>query len=199
MSRPEGAIAKTAPCCARLAGESPAAASAGALRSRPRAGGEIPSSERGVKSPRGVVRPHAEGSKATGPMRKRESLQPRDINNRKGGAAEPIMSRRRQQTAPRRTAWIPVTACGDRVEVVEAGDGRRTLPGYEGRARGDSPARNRRGPPRRPTSGEGGAHKPTAKGCRAGRESEELIVPLRVGTKTPPEGRGSALVVPGWG
>jgi len=37
--------------------------------------------------------------------------------------------------------------------------------------------RNRRDPSWRPTSGEGGSYKPMAKGNRAGRESEGLIVP----------------------
>ena len=55
--------------------------------------------------------------------------------------------------------------------------------------------RNRRDPSRRPTLGEGGPYKPTAKEDRAGRESEGLIVPLTLATRRPAEGRGPALVV----
>jgi hypothetical protein len=54
---------------------------------------------------------------------------------------------------------------------------------------------NRRDPTWQPTSGEGGGYKPTAKCHRAGRESEGFVVPKMVVTKTPPEGRGPALVV----
>ena len=63
------------------------------------------------------------------------------------------------------------------------------------RACGDSLARNRRDPTWLPTSGEGGAYKPSVKGHRAGRESEGLVVPTKAGTKTPSEGRGLALVM----
>jgi RNA-directed DNA polymerase len=54
--------------------------------------------------------------------------------------------------------------------------------------------RNRRGPPRWPTSGKGGSYKPEAKGDRAERESEEPIVPVKEGRRGPPEGRGSGFV-----
>src|SRR5262245_49016121 len=85
------------------------------------------------------------------------------------------MSRRRQQTAR---------------EPGAAQD----FPGVERRACGDSSTRNRRGPTQRPTSGEGGAHKPSAKGRRAGRESEgSVVLPMPAAT-TPVEGRGPALV-----
>jgi retron-type reverse transcriptase len=56
--------------------------------------------------------------------------------------------------------------------------------------------RNRRDPTRRPTSGEGGVYKPRAKGRRAERESEGLVVPVKAETRTPLEGSGPALVVP---
>jgi hypothetical protein len=136
-----------------------------------------------------------EGSKAAGPMRKREPLQPREISARKGEVAEPIMSRRRQQTAPEGAAWDRVAACGKRSVADNAGAA-QDASGVEGGARGDSPIRNRRGPPRRPTSGEGGAYKPKAKGLRAGRESEGPVVPRTAGTRTPLEGRGPALTAP---
>ena len=45
------------------------------------------------------------------------------------------------------------------------------------------------------TSGEGGSYKPTAKGNRAGRESEGSIV-LTTPVERPDEGRDPALVVP---
>ena len=116
------------------------------------------------------------------------------MNNRKGGVAEPLMTRRRQQTVPERVAGTPVAACGEGVEATAVG-GAQDTPGVGGRTRDESSARNRRDPPRQPTSGKGGAHKPKAKGRRAGRESEGPIVPARAATKTPPEGRGPALVM----
>jgi len=108
------------------------------------------------------------------------------------------MSRRRQQTASRRFAWIPLAACGDRVEADETGRA-QDASGVRRRARSESRARNRRGPTWQPTSGEGGAYKPKAKRRRAGRESEGFVVPARVGAKTPPEGRDPTLVVPAIG
>jgi hypothetical protein len=87
-------------CCTELAGGSPAAVSAGAPRSRPRAIGETLASEWGVESPRGVVRLHG-GEQVRRPSDER-TLQPRDISTRKVGLAEPLMSRRRQQTASAR-------------------------------------------------------------------------------------------------
>jgi group II intron reverse transcriptase/maturase len=56
--------------------------------------------------------------------------------------------------------------------------------------------RNRRDPTRRPTSGKGGSYKPKVKGCRAERESEGLVVPVKAEARTPLEGSGPALVVP---
>ena len=55
------------------------------------------------------------------------------------------------------------------------------------RARQHSLIRNRRDPSWRSTSDEGGSYKPTAKGNRAGRESEGFIVPLMPADKA---GRG---------
>ena len=54
--------------------------------------------------------------------------------------------------------------------------------------------RNRRDPSWRPTSGEGGSYKPTAKWNRAGRESEGFIVPWTPVERSD-EGRDPALVV----
>jgi hypothetical protein len=59
--------------------------------------------------------------------------------------------------------------------------------GVRRRARQHSLIRNRRDPSWRPTSGEGGSYKPTAKGNRAGRESEGFVVPL---TPVDKAGRG---------
>ncbi len=149
MERPES--------CIKLAGGSPATVSAVAPCSRPRAAGEILSSEWGVESPPVAVwLPGGEQVRRPSIMR---TLQPRDINTRKVGLAEPLMSRRRQQTA----------------SGIGAMQGAR---GVWRRACGHSLMRNRRDPSRRPASGEGGPYKPTAKGDRAGRESEGLIVPL---------------------
>ena len=103
-------------------------------------------------------------------------MQPRDIRDPKGGKAEPVISRRRQQTASEHGAA-------------------QDFPGVRRRACGDSSTRNRRGPTQQPTSGEGGAHKPSAKGRRAGRESEGLVVPSRPAATTPAEGSDPALVM----
>ena len=143
-------------CCIELAGGSPAAVSAGAPRSRPRAPGETPSPEWGVKSPQEAVWLPG-GEQVRRPSMKR-TLQPRDINTRKVGLAEPLMSRRRQQTASRSGAM-------------------QDARGVWRRACGHSSVWNRRGPSRRPTSGEGGPYKPKVKWDRAGRESEGPIVP----------------------
>ena len=160
--------------CVGLAGGSPAAVSAGAPRSRSRVRGEILSSERDVESPYGAVQLPG-GEQNRGPSMKR-TLQPREIDTRKGGMAEPLISRRRQQTAP---------------EIAGAV---QDIPGVGRRARGDSPARNRRDPTRQPTFGKDPSYKPSAKWTGAGRESEGLIVPLRTATITPSEGRGPTLV-----
>jgi hypothetical protein len=69
--------------------------------------------------------------------------------------SEPLMSRRRQQTAP------------------ENG-GAQDTPGVGARARKEGLMRN--------WLGEGGAYKPKAKGRRAERESEGLIVPMKAVT-----------------
>lgn len=181
MSRPEGRASDLAPhqsgakpSCVGLAGESPAAVSAGAPRSRSRAWGEIPPSERDVKGPQEAERLPG-GGQSRGPSMKR-TLQPRDIEARKGGMAEPIIPRRRQQTAPARAGGV------------------QDIPGVWRRARGDSPARNRRDPTRPPTSGKDPTNKPSVKWKGVGRESEGLIVPRSAATRTPHEGRGPALV-----
>ena len=163
--------------CVGLAGVSPAAVSAGAPRSRLQPTGESAAAERSVKGlheERAVTIEPRGRERSCGPSMKR-TLQPREMSPRKGGAAEPIMPRRRQQTAPGRTGGV------------------QDAPGVRRRARSDSPTRNRRDPPRRPTSGEGAVHKPSAKGPRVGRESEGLVVPLRSG-ESRTEGRSPALV-----
>jgi hypothetical protein len=162
-------------CCTELAGGRPDAESAGAPRSRPRATGETLAPEWGVESPRGVVRLHG-GEQVRRPSDER-TLQPRDIRTRKVGLAEPLMSRRRQQTA----------------SAIISG-GMQDARGVWRRACGQSSVRNRRDPSRRPTSGVGGPYKPKVKGDRVGRESEGLIV-LRTPVERPVEGRGPALVV----
>jgi hypothetical protein len=181
MVRPEGRALSPAPqrigvmpSCVGLAGESPAAVSAGALRSRSRARGEILSSERDVEGPQGAVRLSG-GEQSCGPSMKR-TLQPRDIEARKGGMAESIMPRRRQQTVPARAGGV------------------QDIPGVGRRARSDSPARNRRDPTRPPTSGKDLTYKPSVKWKGVGRESEGLIVPVKAATTTTSEGRGPALV-----
>jgi hypothetical protein len=162
------------PSCVGLAGESPAAVSAGAPRSRSRAWGEILPSERDDEGPQGAVR-FSGGEQSRGPSMKR-TLQPREIDTRKGGMAEPIIPRRRQQTAPGRAGGV------------------QDVPGVRRRARGDSPTWNRRDPTRPPTSGKDPTYKPSVKWKGVGRESEGFIVPMSAATRTPQEGRGPALV-----
>lgn len=144
-------------CCIELAGGSPAAVSAGAPRSRPRASRETSPSEWGVESPHGAVWLHG-GEQVHRPSMTR-TLQPREIDTRKVGSAEPLMSRRRQETASRAGAMQDARGVGRR-------------------ACGHSSVRNRRDPSRRPTSGGGDPYKPKVKWDRAGRESEGLIVLL---------------------
>lgn len=170
MVRPDGfcSARRGGSCCSGLAGGSPAAVGAGAPRSRLRAPGEIPSSEWSVESPQGVVS-RLGGEQASGPSMKR-TLQPREMIHPQGRVAEPVMSRRRQQTA---------TGTGWSQDALGVG---RT-------ARWHSPLRNRRGPTRRPTSGRSGRYKPTVKRDQAGRESEGLIVLLTPGDN-PGRGKG---------
>ena len=160
--------------CVGLAGESPVAVSAGAPRSRLQPTGEIPAAERSVESPCGSIRIRR-GEQSCGPSMKR-TLQSREMSPRKGGMVEPVMSRRRQQTAPGKPGWV------------------QDVPGVGRRARSDSPTRNRRGPPRRSSSDEGAPYKPRVKGVRAGRESEGSIVLLMPG-ESRAEGRDPALIV----
>ena len=163
-------------CCAGLAGESPAAVIAGEPRSRLQPWGEIPPAERSVESPsreRGDDRARWREAKLW--AQRERTLQPRDIGPRKGGMAEPVMSRRRQQTAPERSGGV------------------QDVPGVWRRARSDSPARNRRGPTRRLTSSEDHAYKRNAKWRGVGRESEGRVVPSMPG-ESREEGRGPALV-----
>ena len=179
MVRPDGLgpAGGADPRCIRLAGESPAAVTAGGPRSRLRATGEIPACEWSVESPaRGVCR--VVGAQICGPSVKR-TLQPRDRRTRKGESAEPLMPRRRQQTASR---------SGTMQDAL--GVGRP--------ARRDSLVRNRRGPTRWPTSGRSDRYKPTVKCDQTGRESEGSIVLLTPG-ESPVEGRDPALVTPASG
>jgi hypothetical protein len=165
-------------CCVELAGESPALVIAGEPGSRLPPSGEIPPVRRSVESSSVAVRSPG-GKQSCGPSLKR-TLQPREIRTRKGGVAEPVMSRRRQQTASGRSG------------------GMQDAPGVWRRARSDSSARNRRGPTRRLTSSEGGAYKWNAKWRRGGRESEGRVVPSTPG-ESRDKGRGPALVVLAFG
>jgi hypothetical protein len=146
-------------CSVEPAGESPATVSAGAPCSRPRSGGEIPTAERGVKSPRVSRRRGVGGEQIRGPRMKR-TLQPRDIRaERRDGRAGHVAAK--ATDSARGPEWA--------LDVL----------GVWRRARGEGSTGNRRDPPRQPTSGEGDAYKPKAKWRRAGRESEGLIVPMK--------------------
>ncbi len=136
--------------------------------------GEIPASEWGDKSPQAAVWP-LKGEQVRRPSMKR-TLQPRDIRARKGGVAEPIMSRRRQQTAPARSGGV------------------QDAPGVWGRACGHSLVWNRGDPTWWRSSGRSDPYKSMAKWDGAGRESEGLIVLLTSG-ESRTEGEGPTLVV----
>lgn len=192
--RPLGPVVRcvglTGDPCVGLAGGSPVAVSAGAPRSRLRARGETLSPERSIESPRWLVRTGGRGAK---PRAQCESVNPAASRDRlpKGGKlAEPLMSRRRRETVPARTAWSRPS------RVRRKGRGGHRMgaghPGVLGRARGESPTRNRRDPTRQPTSGEGGAYKPMAKWHRAGRESEGPIVATK--RRTTPWSEGALLL-----
>ncbi|QDU68046.1 hypothetical protein Pla86_31370 [Planctomycetes bacterium Pla86] len=157
-----------------LAGGSPALVVAGEPGSRLRASGEIPPSERSVESPTvGVGLPC--GEQGCGPSHKR-TLQPRERSPRKGGVG--------------RAGHVTAKATDCAQESGAAQD----TPGVRRRARSDSSSRNRRDPNRRLTSSAGDAYERNAKWCRAGRESEGLVVLLTPG-ESRDEGRGPALVM----
>jgi len=146
-------------CFVKPAGASPATVSAGAPCSRPRSWGEIPPTERGVKSLRGLRWEIAGREQIRGPSIKR-TLQPRDISaERRGGRADHFTAKA--------------------TDIVRVPEWMVDTPGVWRRARGEGLAGNRRGPTWWPTSGEGGAYKPKAKWRRTGRESEGLIVPMK--------------------
>ncbi len=161
--------------CTKPAGASPATVSTpGAPCSRLRASGEIRPSKRSVESRKRGVR-LVEGEQSCGPNTS-EPLQPREIGTeRQGGRADHFAAK----------ATRGRTVTGDPQDALGVGEG----------ARSEGLVWNRRDPPRWPTSGEGGGYKPKAKCHRTGRESEGLVVPRKVVTRTPPEGRGPALVV----
>jgi hypothetical protein len=181
MVRPERGSQLGFRCCTRPAGGSPATVGTpGAPCSRLRATSEMAASERSVESLDWAIGP-GQRKQSCGPNVS-ESLQPREISTeRQGGRADHVAAK--------------ATDCGR----VVTGDPQDTLGVGEG-ARSEGLVRNRRDPPRRPTSGEGGGYKPMAKCHRAGRESEGLVVPWMAPTKTSPEGRGPALVtLTNWG
>ena len=107
------------------------------------------------------------------------------------------MTRRRQQTVGQRVPDFGSEehACVDLwPEARATGDAQQDTFGVGGRACDDSWERNRRGPTRRPTSGQTDPYKSTTKWEKAGRESEESIV-LTTPEETQDEGRGSTSVV----
>jgi len=142
-------------CCVGLAGESPAVVSAGAPRSRLHPEGEIPRDERGVESPSGGVLPPG-GEQSRRPSVKR-TLQPRDISCRKAG-------------------WPSRSFHGEGNRLRLNTGWTQDALGVWRRACGDSPTRNRRGPPRPPTFGKDPSFKPMAKWTGAGRKSEGPVV-----------------------
>ena len=132
-----------------------------APRSRLRARGEIPPSERSVKSPQQAER-SVGGEQSCGPSES-EPLQPRDIRaERRSGRARHVGAK-----ATDCACWI--------------GDAAQDTPGVWKAARSDSLMRNRRDPTQRPASGKDHAYKAEPKSHGVGRESEGLIVPGKPG------------------
>src|SRR5215208_831420 len=169
MVRPDRSAQREAggSCCIELAGASPAAVSAGAPRSRPRAWEEILPPEWGVESPQRVVR-RVGGEQVRRPSFKR-TLQPRAMNSERSG--------RPSRSFPGEGNRLHQCKTG---AVEDArGVGRRAC-GQEFGAEQERPVPVAR-------SGEGGPYKPSAKGGRAGRESEGPVVPLTPADKA---GRG---------
>jgi hypothetical protein len=150
--------------CIELAGESPVAASTGTPRSRPRAWEEISPSEWGVKSPRRVVR-RGGGEQVRRPSVER-TLQPREINTRKGraGRAAHVTAKATDCVSSRIDAGRP-RGREDGMRIQVDAEQERPVPGCPGPGQSLGP-----------TSGEGDPYKPTAKAERAGRESEGFIV-----------------------
>ena len=161
------------PGCIELAGVSPVLVIAGEPGSRLPASGEIPPLKRSVESPSQAIR-LVGGERSRGPSSER-TLQPRDIGPRKGGDG--------------RAGHVAAKA----TDCIRESGAMQDAPGVRRRARGDSSMRNRRGPHRRPPSGEGAAYKRNAKWQRGGRESEGSIVLLTLG-ESRDEGRDPALV-----
>ena len=159
MVRPERIVECGDSRCIELAGESPVAVSAAAPRSRPRASRETLPSEWGVKSPQLAVG-LAGGEQVHRPSRKR-TLQPREINTRKGRAG--------------RAAHVTAKATDCTWQRIGAGRPRGMEEGmWTGVGYGTGETRSRL-----LTFSEGGPYKPMAKAERAGRESEGFIVPTK--------------------
>ena len=140
---------------------------AGAPSSRLHLEGEIPMDERSVESP-GLAVGSGRGEQSSGPNES-EPLQPREIGaERRRGRAGPV--------AVKATDW------------VRRAGGAQDPSGVGEAARSDSLVRNRRDPPRPPTSGRDPGYKPSAKCQGVGRESEGLVVPVTRGKPCPREG-----------
>ena len=159
--------------CVELAGASPALVIAGEPGSRLPPSSEISPVKRSVESSSMAVRLSGE-EQSRGPSHKR-TLQPRDRSPRKGGDGRADHVTAKATDCIWNSGWM------------------QDPPGVWRRARDESSTRNRRGPHRLPTLGEGDAYKRNAKWHRGGRESERLIVLLTSGESRNEE-RGLALV-----
>ena len=145
------------------AGESPARTGIGPSGSRPAARGEIAVAEAGCRKP----------------LRREQERGPQHH-------VKPAASTEEQ--------------CGSRAEHVAAkatfADGRSEATataspaGVWGAARAQGSVWNRRDPSARPVSGRGGSYKPMVKSSRAQRESEGIVVPMRVVTNNATGGKG---------
>ena len=146
----------------------------GAPCSRLRATSERAASERSVESPAGAEWSLARGASLRAQCEMCESLQPREIGTRKG-------------------EWPSPSFRGEGNRLRLCTGGAQDAPGVGKRARREGLVRNWGGPPRRPTSGEGGGYKPSVKSRRVERESEGPIVAAKAvkaaGAKGPCFGR----------
>src|SRR2546430_2573282 len=124
----------------------------------------------------------------------------REIGVAEAGRQEPL--RREQGCGPQhevKPAASSEKQCGSRARHVRAkariaarksgAASAASSAGVWGVARAQGSVRNRRGPSVQPTSGKGVSHKPKAKSSAVQRESEGIVVPLRVATKNATGGK----------
>jgi len=150
------------PCCASPAGASPAPVSVGAPGSRSPAPRETPGAEARRREPR-------EGEQGRGPQHEVKLAAPTDLQS--GSRAAHVTAK--ATTATRRS------------ETIVAGSR-----GVGSAARVQGEARNTGDPSARPSSGQRGSTRPTAKATAVQRKSEGIEVPVRTAPQNAVGGKG---------